>query len=79
MSELKGRGAAQTVAGSWWLDYSPWLAAPSGGPKKSPGQIGRKDNPVQCTAPGAYVHDHSGTHRRGRRTTTRSSRSPAPG
>ena len=49
--------AAQTVPGSWWPDYSSWLAGRSGGHKKSPGQLGRKGYPVQCTAPGTYVHD----------------------
>jgi polyhydroxyalkanoate synthase subunit PhaC len=49
--------AAQTVPGSWWPDYSSWLAGRSGGQKKSPGHLGRKGYPVQCTAPGTYVHD----------------------
>jgi polyhydroxyalkanoate synthase len=49
--------AAQTVPGSWWPDYSSWLTGRSGGQKKSPGQLGRKGYPVQCTAPGTYVHD----------------------
>ena len=50
--------AAQTVAGSWWPHYSSWLAARSGGQKKSPGQLGRKGYPMRGTAPGTYVHDH---------------------
>ena len=50
--------AAQTVPGSWWTDYSSWLAQRSGGQKKSPGQPGRKGYPVQSAAPGTYVHDH---------------------
>ena len=50
--------AAQTVAGSWWPDYSSWLAARSGGQKRSPGQLGRKGYPMRGTAPGTYVHDH---------------------
>jgi polyhydroxyalkanoate synthase len=49
--------AAQTVPGSWWPDYSSWLAERSGGQKKSPGQLGRKGYPVQSAAPGTYVHD----------------------
>ena len=49
--------AAQTVPGSWWPHYSSWLAGRSGGQKKSPRQLGRKGYPVQCTAPGTYVHD----------------------
>nr|MDQ2812819.1 alpha/beta fold hydrolase [Actinomycetota bacterium] len=50
--------AAHTVPGSWWTDYSSWLAARSGKQKKSPRQLGRKAYPVQCAAPGTYVHDH---------------------
>jgi polyhydroxyalkanoate synthase len=49
--------AAQTVPGSWWPDYASWLAERSGGQKKSPRQLGRKGYPVQCAAPGTYVHD----------------------
>jgi polyhydroxyalkanoate synthase subunit PhaC len=50
--------AAQTVPGSWWPDYSAWLADRSGGQKKSPGQLGRKGYPMRGAAPGTYVHDH---------------------
>ena len=50
--------AAQTVPGSWWPDYSSWLAGRSGGQKKSPGQLGRKGYPMRGAAPGTYVHDH---------------------
>jgi polyhydroxyalkanoate synthase len=50
--------AAQTVPGSWWTDYSSWLAGRSGGRKRAPRQLGRKGYPVQCEAPGTYVHDH---------------------
>ena len=50
--------AATTVKGSWWPDYSSWLADRGGGRKKSSRTLGRKDYPVQCAAPGTYVHDH---------------------
>ncbi len=50
--------AAQTMAGSWWPDYSSWLAGRSGQQKKSPGQLGRKGYPIRGAAPGTYVHDH---------------------
>jgi len=50
--------AAHMVPGSWWPDYSSWLGERSGGQKKSPAQPGRKGYPVQCAAPGTYVHDH---------------------
>jgi poly(3-hydroxyalkanoate) synthetase len=48
---------AQTVAGSWWADYSSWLGRRSGGRKRCPRQLGRASYPVQSAAPGTYVHD----------------------
>jgi hypothetical protein len=33
-------------------------AGRSGGRKKRPRQPGRKGYPIQCAAPGTYVHDH---------------------
>ena len=48
---------ASTVAGSWWSDYSGWLAERSGGRKRSPRTLGRKGYPVLYAAPGTYVHD----------------------
>jgi polyhydroxyalkanoate synthase len=49
--------SAQTVPGSWWPDYSAWLAERSGGEKKSPRTLGSKAHPVLTAAPGTYVHD----------------------
>jgi polyhydroxyalkanoate synthase subunit PhaC len=48
---------ATTVPGSWWTDYSSWLAERGGGPRKSPRTLGRKAYPVRAAAPGTYVHD----------------------
>ncbi len=48
---------ASTQAGSWWPDYSSWLAERSGGRKASPRNLGRKAYPVLYAAPGTYVHD----------------------
>jgi polyhydroxyalkanoate synthase subunit PhaC len=48
---------ATTVPGSWWTDYSSWLAERSGGQRKSPRTLGRKTHPVRSAAPGTYVHD----------------------
>jgi polyhydroxyalkanoate synthase len=48
---------ATTVPGSWWTDYSSWLADRGGGPRKSPRTLGRKAYPVRGAAPGTYVHD----------------------
>jgi class II poly(R)-hydroxyalkanoic acid synthase len=50
--------AATTVAGSWWPDYSSWLAERGGGQKNRPGTLGSRAHPAQHTAPGTYVHDH---------------------
>jgi len=47
--------AAEMVPGSWWLDYSSWLGARSGGQRTSPPRLGRADYPVQSAAPGTYV------------------------
>jgi polyhydroxyalkanoate synthase subunit PhaC len=51
------RAAATTVTGSWWPDYSSWLAERGGGRKRRPRTLGRAAYPVQCAAPGTYVHD----------------------
>jgi polyhydroxyalkanoate synthase subunit PhaC len=48
---------ASTVAGSWWPHYSRWLAARSGGDKKSRAKAGSKEFAVLGPAPGTYVHD----------------------
>jgi len=48
---------ASTVPGSWWTDYSTWLAERGDGPRKSPRTLGRKAYPVRGAAPGTYVHD----------------------
>ena len=48
---------ATTVPGSWWTDYSSWLAERGGGQHKAPRTLGRKAYPVRCAAPGTYVHD----------------------
>ncbi len=50
--------SAATVPGSWWPDYSSWLAERGGGQKKSPRTLGSKAHPVLTAAPGTYVHDH---------------------
>ena len=49
--------SAATAAGSWWPDYSSWLARRSGGQKRRPRTLGHGTYPVQCAAPGTYVHD----------------------
>jgi poly[(R)-3-hydroxyalkanoate] polymerase subunit PhaC len=49
--------AAQTVAGSWWPDYSGWLAERSGGEKNRRARLGRKGFQPMEPAPGLYVLD----------------------
>jgi polyhydroxyalkanoate synthase subunit PhaC len=48
---------ATKTPGSWWLDYSGWLAERSGGLTSSPPGLGFEGYPVRCAAPGTYVHD----------------------
>ncbi len=54
---LQFLATATKTPGSWWLDYSGWLAERSGGLMPSPAGLGLEDYPVQGPAPGTYVHD----------------------
>jgi poly[(R)-3-hydroxyalkanoate] polymerase subunit PhaC len=49
--------AAQTVSGSWWPDYSAWLAERSGGERSRPAKLGRGAYVPLGAAPGTYVLD----------------------
>jgi polyhydroxyalkanoate synthase subunit PhaC len=49
--------AAQTVKGSWWPDYSGWLAERSGGLRDRPDDLGGGPFRPMEAAPGSYVHD----------------------
>jgi polyhydroxyalkanoate synthase len=49
---------ATDVSGSWWPDYSAWLAERGGTRADSPAEPGAGDYPPICPAPGTYVHDH---------------------
>jgi polyhydroxyalkanoate synthase len=49
--------AARTVKGSWWPDYSAWLAERSGGPKSRPQALGNSAFLALGPAPGTYVLD----------------------
>jgi polyhydroxyalkanoate synthase subunit PhaC len=49
--------AAQTVPGSWWPDYSAWLAERSGLLRDRPGGLGGAGFEPLQPAPGSYVHD----------------------
>ena len=54
---LQFLATAGQTRGSWWVDYSGWLAERSGGLTPSPAGLGLEGYPVQCAAPGTYVHD----------------------
>jgi poly(3-hydroxyalkanoate) synthetase len=51
------QAAAETVSGSWWPDYSQWLAERSGGRKDRPARLGRGAFRPLDAAPGTYVLD----------------------
>jgi polyhydroxyalkanoate synthase subunit PhaC len=48
---------ATTEKGSWWPDFSRWLAARSGPLVTSPETAGSADYPPREPAPGTYVFD----------------------
>jgi polyhydroxyalkanoate synthase len=48
---------AETVKGSWWPDYSAWLAERGGGLKDRPPGLGGDGFPPLEPAPGTYVLD----------------------
>ena len=48
---------ATTQKGSWWPDFSRWLAARSGPLVTSPETLGSADYPPREPAPGTYVFD----------------------
>ena len=50
-------GAAHTVPGSWWTDYSAWLADRSGGDKNRRAKLGGGGYAPGEPAPGLYVLD----------------------
>jgi class II poly(R)-hydroxyalkanoic acid synthase len=50
--------SAHKVQGSWWDDYSKWLADRSGPLREAPQSLGSADFPPCGPAPGTYVHDH---------------------
>jgi polyhydroxyalkanoate synthase len=46
---------AQTEHGSWWPDYTAWLAERAGGQKQRPHTLGSAKFPPLAAAPGTYV------------------------
>jgi polyhydroxyalkanoate synthase len=46
---------AETVQGSWWPDYTTWLAERSGEMKQAPRKLGNATFRPLCAAPGTYI------------------------
>ncbi len=46
---------ADVKGGSWWPDYSQWLAERSGGLGDAPATLGSSQHPATAKAPGSYV------------------------
>jgi polyhydroxyalkanoate synthase subunit PhaC len=46
---------ADVKGGSWWPDYSQWLAERSGGLRDAPAMLGASRYPATAKAPGSYV------------------------
>ena len=49
---------AETGHGSWWPDFTGWLAERCGEEKAAPGEPGGGGLVPICDAPGTYVYDH---------------------
>lgn len=49
--------SATTVRGSWWEDYTGWLAERCGAQRNRPRRLGSAAFEPVCDAPGSYVHD----------------------
>jgi polyhydroxyalkanoate synthase subunit PhaC len=47
---------AATQPGSWWPDYSAWLAERSGELVRAPAKLGSRAHKPTAKAPGSYVH-----------------------
>ncbi len=47
--------SAEEQAGSWWEDYTSWLAEHSGADRDASKEPGGPDHPVLADAPGTYV------------------------
>ena len=48
---------AETVKGTWWVDYAAWLEPRSDGAKARPRALGNARHRVGAPAPGTYVFD----------------------
>jgi polyhydroxyalkanoate synthase len=48
--------SASRNTGSWWEDWTRWVAERSGEPRPRPRRLGNRSHPVLEDAPGRYVH-----------------------
>ncbi len=48
---------ASSHPGSWWDDWTAWVAARSGGEKDAPAELGSEQYPAGVPAPGEYVFE----------------------
>ena len=49
------KDSAELQAGTWWEDWTPWIAKQGGPTVKAPRKPGSKDHPPIEAAPGSYV------------------------
>lgn len=54
---VKWLDQAVKVKGSWWEDWTTWLASRTGEERTAPRTLGNAAYPPQDKAPGTYVHD----------------------
>jgi polyhydroxyalkanoate synthase len=47
---------AAACPGSWWPDWTAWLAERSGGRRSAPAKLGSRAHKARGKAPGSYVH-----------------------
>ena len=48
--------SAAVCPGSWWPDWTAWLAGRSGERKPAPAKLGSRAHRARGKAPGTYVH-----------------------
>lgn len=57
-SPTEWEAGATKQSGSWWLDFTAWLAERGGERKPAPTELGSLSHQVLAPAPGTYVYDN---------------------